>query len=77
MLCSLLLLFFYLFLISSSLGKMGIDCAKLEDVVGNLAYTLVEFVSKFSTLVAHWKCLEDREWLEWIEEDDAVLVRHF
>ena len=27
---------------------------KLEDVVGDLAYDLVEFVGKFWSTVAHW-----------------------
>ena len=53
--------------------KMGIE---QEAIVGNLAHPSVEFLDNFLTMVAHWKCLVAREWLEWTEEDDAVLMGH-
>ena len=41
--------------------KMGIERANLEDLAGNLTHALVEFIGKFWSMVAHWKCLEARE----------------
>ena len=35
-----------------------IERANLEDVVGSLAYALVEVVGRFLTMVAHWRSLE-------------------
>ena len=63
-------------LLVSSL-KIGIEQAALGDVVGSLACDLVEFIGKFSTMVAHCWGLKACGSLEWIDEDDAVLTRHF
>ena len=57
--------FYLLMLIISDLlfpsFKMGIERANLEDLAGNLTHALVEFIGKFWSMVAHWKCLEARE----------------
>ena len=45
----------------------------MEEVVGSLAYALVEFIGKFSTIVTQWRSLEASRWLEWIDENKVVL----
>ena len=56
---------------------MDIEWSDLEDAVGNLAYALVEFPVKCSTIVARCWGLEDHGSVEWIQDDDAVLTCHF
>ena len=56
---------------------MVVEQSNLENVIGNLAYNLVEFVGKCWSMVGHSMGLEDRGWSRSIEEDDAVLICHF
>ena len=41
-----------------------------------LGYALVEIVSNFLFVAAAWSGLEERQWLIWIEENDAVMMDH-
>ena len=50
---------------------MGVERAKLEVVVGNLAYAHVEVVGIFPSMKARWMGLDIRDWLEWIKEEDG------
>ena len=45
--------------------------------MGDLAYTFFEFISKCWSMVARCMGLEAPWWLEWTEEDYALLVGHF
>ena len=56
---------------------MGVERANLDDGPGGLGYALVELVGKFSFVAAAWRGLEERQWLLWTEEEDAVMMGHF
>mmetsp|Transcript_12435 Transcript_12435/g.20098 ORF Transcript_12435/g.20098 Transcript_12435/m.20098 type:complete len:101 (-) Transcript_12435:3333-3635(-) len=64
-------------LISSSLASKWALNRPIWSHCWHPAYALVEFLGKFSTIVAQWRSLDDRVSLEWIEEIGAVLVCHF
>ena len=40
-------------------------------------YALVEFIGRFSTMVARWKSLDARWWFIWIEDDATVIMSYF
>ena len=56
---------------------MGVERANLDDGPGGLGYALVELVGKFLFVAAAWRGLEERQWLLWTEEEDAVMMGHF
>mmetsp|Transcript_18077 Transcript_18077/g.32771 ORF Transcript_18077/g.32771 Transcript_18077/m.32771 type:complete len:197 (+) Transcript_18077:435-1025(+) len=64
-------------LISSSLASKWALNRPIWSHCWHPAYALVEFLGKFSTIVAQWRSLEYRVSLEWIEEIGAVLVCQF
>ena len=69
----LLVIVFYLNLLSSGFKTGGERC----DQTGHMGYALVELVGQFSFVAVDWKGLEERQWLIWTEEENAVITCYF